>query len=104
MINRNEKLFYRAKNKKLCERKWTFVICENLLNKYRKKLLDTATKNGNRCCKNCSQKVFHKISAATGELIRHKVTKKVVEPKSAPEANTRNIEEIISPPEKRKKY
>ena len=54
--------------------------------------------------KTAPKKVFYKTSAATGELIENKVTKKVVEPKSAPEANTRNMEEIISPPEKRKKY
>ena len=36
----------------------------------------------------------------TGEFIRNKIANKIVKPKPAPAVNSRNVEEIIIPPEK----
>ena len=60
-----------------------------------KKILDTAK------CKASSKKVVHKAAEATGKLIRNKIANKVVKPKPVPNENSRNVEEIIIPPEKR---
>ena len=60
-----------------------------------KKLLSTATKTGVR------KKVVHKTAEATGELIGKKVTEINVKPELAENGNSRNIEEMVIPTEKR---
>ena len=71
------------------------------MNKYGKQLLDVATKTGLDALKTASKKEVHKADEATGELIGNKIADKIVEPKTVPEASSRNVEKIIIPPEKR---
>ena len=73
----------------------------NLPNKYGKKLLDTVTKAGLDAGKTGSKKVVHKIAEPTEELVRNKIAEKIVEPKPVSDVNSRNLEEIVSLPEKR---
>ena len=69
-------------------------FARNLSGKCGKKLLDTAIKT-------VSEKVFYKADEATGELIGNRIIDKIVKPKPAPDANLRNAEKIVIPPEKR---
>ena len=63
--------------------------------------MDTARRTGLDAAITASKKLVHKTPEATGELIRNKIAKKVVEPKSAPDENSRNIKETNISPEKR---
>ena len=45
------------------------------------------------------QKVVHKTAEATGEMIGNKIAEKILKP--VPEANSRNVEEIVVWPYKR---
>ena len=65
--------------------------------KYRKDLLDT----GLHALKTASKKVVYKAVEATGEFIGNKIPDKIVKQKAVLDENSRNIEEIIVPPEKR---
>ena len=47
------------------------------------------------------KKVVHKTAKRTGESIGNKFANKIVKPKSISEMNSRNFEEIVTPPEKR---
>ena len=60
------------------------------------RLLDT----GLDALKIASKKVVHKAAEATGD-IGNKIADKVVKSKHGIDENTRNVEEIIIPPEKR---
>ena len=55
---------------------WILSFARNLFKKYRKNILDTATKTGLGAAKIVSKKVAHKKTEATGELIRNKIAKK----------------------------
>ena len=101
LIIRNDILFYRTKNKKICQRIWIFVIREKFIQKYGKELLDTTTKTGLDAVKTASKKVVHKIAEETEKFIGNKITEKVVKPKSVPEGNSRIVAEIVIPLEKR---
>ena len=68
-------------------------FARNLSNKYRKQLLDTVPDP----LKSASKKVVHKAVKATGESIGNKIEDKVVKI----DENSRNVDEIIIPPEKR---
>ena len=70
----------------------------NLSNKYGKQLFDTATKIGINALKNVPKKVIYKAGEGTGEFIGNKIADKIVKT----EANSKNVEEIIVRPEKRK--
>ena len=59
-------------------------FARNLPNKYRKQLLDTATKTGLDALKTDSKKVFHKPAETTGEFIGNKITDKTVEQNLVP--------------------
>ena len=63
------------------------------------KILDTATKIGLNVAKTASKMFVIK----TAELIGNEIAEEIVQPKPAPETNSRNIEEIIIPLEKRQK-
>ena len=65
--------------------------------KYRKDLSDT----GLQTLKTASKKVVYKAVEATGEFIGNKIPDKIVKQKAVIDENSRNIEEIIVPPEKR---
>ena len=60
-------------------------------------------KNRTRCCKNCFKKVVHKTAEATGELIENQITVQISKAKPVSDGNSRNGEEIVTPPEKGKK-
>ena len=76
LINRNEPLFYRTKNKKI----------QQLY-----------------AAKTASKRVVNKLAEATGELIENKIAKNIANPKSVSDENSGNVEEIAIPPEKRQK-
>ena len=73
--------------------------------KYRKQLLDT----GLDAPKTASKKLVHKAAETTGEFKGSKIAnavvkskdEKIVKPKHVIDENSRNVEEIIFPPEKR---
>ena len=63
--------------------------------------MNTATKTGLNAAKTASKEVVHKRAEAAGELIGNNIAEKIVKPKSVNDENSRNIEEIFNPPEKR---
>ena len=74
-------------------------------NKYGKKFIDTATKTGIDAAKTVSKRVVQKPAEATGDLIGNKVAHKITsigKPKEKEKIKeTKEIEEIYIPPEKR---
>ena len=70
-------------------------------NKYGKPLLNTATKTGLDALKTISKTVINKAAEATGEFRGKKAADKIVKPEPVPDKNSKNVEEIIIPPEKR---
>ena len=78
-----------------------FSIVRNVSSNYVKQLLDTADKTGLEALKTASKKVVHKASEATGEFIGDNIADKTVKPKPVPGENSRNVEEIVIPPEKK---
>ena len=77
-------------------------FARNLSEKYRKKLLDPTTKAGSDTSKTDSKKVNHKTAEATDELIGNKIADKTVKPLPVPDANWRDVEKIVIPPQRRK--
>ena len=73
-------------------------FARNLSNKYKEKLMDTATKPGLDAAKSASKEVVHETAEATGELIGNKIAENIVKPKPVSDANSRNDEEIVIPP------
>ena len=75
--------------------KWSGFLsfARNPSNKYGKNILATARKTGIDAAKTVSKKVVHKTAEATGELIEKKI--------AVPDENSRNVEEIVFPPNKR---
>ena len=75
--------------------------------KYCKKLIDTATKNGIDAAKTASKRVVQKPAEATRPFIGNKIADKITsvdKTKSTEKENkTNEIEEIYIPPEKRQK-
>ena len=72
-------------------------------NKYGKNLMDTATKIGIDAARTASKIVVQKTAEATGDLIRNKIADKITslgKPKEKTK-ETKAIEEIYIPPEKR---
>ena len=63
--------------------------------------MDTATKTGLDALKTASTKFVHKAAEATVQLIRNKIAEKFVKPKHGSNENSRNVDEIVIPPEKR---
>ena len=77
------------------------IFGRNLSNKYRRQLLDTATKTGADALKRASKKVVNKAAEATGEFIGKKIADKIMKTKPLPVENWRNVEEIVVPEKKR---
>ena len=75
-------------------------IARNPSDKYKKKLLDTVTKTGVDALKTV-QKVVCKAAEATGESIGNKIANKIVKLKPVPDVNSKIVDEIVIPPEKR---
>ena len=46
--------------------------------------------------------MLQKLLSESSLLIRNKIAEKIVRPKHVPKTSSRNIEEIVIPPEKRK--
>ena len=79
----------------------SFSFVRQLSNKYGKQLLVTADKTGLDALKSSSKKVVHKAAEASSEFIENKIANKIVKSQSVIDENSRNIEEIIIPLEKR---
>ena len=73
------------------------TFARNLSKRYEEQLWDTAAKAELDALQTASKKVVHKAAEAASEFIGNKVTEKIVKPNQ----NSRNVEEIIIPPEKR---
>ena len=71
-------------------------------NKYGKKLVDTATKTGIDAAKTASKREVLKTAEATGDLIANKIADKSTSIGKPKEKETKEIEEIYIPPEKRR--
>ena len=70
--------------------------------KYRKKLMDTATSKGINDAKTASKRVVQKTAEATGHLIGNKIADKITSiDKPKEKEKTNNTEEIYIPPENR---
>ena len=77
-------------------------FAKNLVIKYGKKVMDTATKTGIDAAKAASERVGQKTAKATGDLIGDKIAYKITsigKPKEKEKA--KEIEEIYVPREKR---
>ena len=66
-----------------------------------KKLMDTATKTGMDAAKTASKRVVQKTAEATGDLIGNKIADQITSIGKPKEKETKEIEEIYIPPEKR---
>ena len=80
---------------------WSFENNWKKFLSYGKKNFDTATKTGLDAAKIASEKVVHKTAEATGELTGNKIAENIVKSKPVSDVNSRNVEEIVIPPEKR---
>ena len=77
-------------------------FAKNVVIKYCKKVMDTATKTGIDAAKAASKRVVQKTAKATGDLIGNKIADKITsigKPKEKEKA--KEIEEIYVPLEKR---
>ena len=72
-------------------------FARNLYDKYGKQLLDTSGKTGLNAPKTTFKKVVHKAAKATSEFIGNKIADEIVKHAE----NSRNVAEIMIPPEKR---
>ena len=69
--------------------------------KFGKKLMDTATKTGTDAAKTTSKRIVQKTAEATGDLIGNKIADKIISIGKPKEKETKKLEEIYIPPEKR---
>ena len=69
--------------------------------KYGKKLMDTVTKTGIDAAKTASKRVVQKTAEARGDLIGNKIADKITSIGKPKEKETKEIEEIYIPPEKK---
>ena len=76
-------------------------FAKKICNKYGKKLMDTATKTGINAAKTASKGVVQKTAQATGDLIGNKLAEKITSIGTPKEKESKEIEEIYIPPEKR---
>ena len=65
------------------------------------KIIECRSKSRTRGYKNCFENVVYKTAEATWELVKNKIGDKIVKPKLVFDVNSRNIEELLIPPEKR---
>ena len=89
IINKDDMLFYRTKNYKICVKGYgVLTFATNLSNKHRKQLLNTGI--------NASKRVVHK----TGEFLGNEIVDEVNNLYDRRTVKTKPAEEIIIPPEK----
>ena len=101
LINKLNWYSTEPKTKKYVKGYGFLSFATNLSDKYAKHLLDTATKTGLNASKTASKKVVNKPAEGTDEFIGNTIADKIVKPKPPPNANSRNVKEIVIPPEKR---
>ena len=89
--------FIEPKTRKSVKRYGFLSFARNFSNKYRKQLLNTWP----NALKTASKKVINKSVETTGEFIGNKIGDKIVKQKPVIDKISRNIAEIIIPPEKR---
>ena len=77
------------------------LFAKNFGNKYGKKLMDTTTKTGIDAARTTSKRIVQKTAEATGDLIGNKIADKITSIGKPKEKETKEIEEIYIPPEKR---
>ena len=76
----------------------------NLADKYGENIIGYCHKKTRLdAAKSASRKVVHKTAEATGELIENQITEQILKAKSVSVVNSRNVEDVIAPPEKGKK-
>ena len=75
-------------------------LLKNFGNKYRKKLMDTATKTGMDAAKIASKGAVQKTAEATRDLIGNKIADKITSIGKPKEKPKEKPEEIYIPPEK----
>ena len=73
----------------------------NLANKCGRQLLDAASKIELDALKIVTKKVAHKAADTRGEFVGNKIANKIVKQTPVPDKNSKNVEEIIIPPEQR---
>ena len=73
----------------------------SLSNKYERQLLDDATKTGLNALRTAIKKAGSKAAEANWEFVGNKIANKILKPISLEDENSKNVEEIIIPPEKR---
>ena len=77
---RNDILFYRTKNGKICQTKWIFYHLQETYLTNMDIFLDTAAKTGLDALKTASHKSVHKPAKAIGKFIESKIYNKTVRP------------------------
>ena len=75
------------------------LFARTFVDKYGKKIMDTATKTGIDAAKTASKRVVQKTAEATGDLIGNKIADKITS-LGKPKEKTKKVEEIYIPPEK----
>ena len=93
-------MFYGTKNKKIQQRIWIFFIWKKSVLQILETIIGYCYKNRLYALKTDFKKVAHKAAEATGEFIANKIADKFVKLKLVPDVNSRNVEEIVIPPEK----
>ena len=73
----------------------------NLANKCGRQLLDAASKIELDALKILTKKVARKAADTRGEFVGNKIANKIVKQTPVPDKNSKNVEEIIIPPEQR---
>ena len=63
--------------------------------------MDTATKTGIDAAKTASKRIVHKTAEATEDLIGNKIADKITSTGKPKEKETKKMQEIYIPPEKR---
>ena len=94
-------MFYRTQNEKYVKVYEFLSFTKNLSDEHGKQLLDNAIKTGLNALKATSKKVFHKAAEISDKFIGNKIAGKIVKRTSLPSENSRNVEGIVIPPEKR---
>ena len=87
------------RTKKDIKREGFLTFVRNIAKKYGKQLLD----KGLDALKTVSKKTVHKAAETTGEFIGNKMADKILKQKLVIDKNSRNIEKIIIPPEKKRR-
>ena len=78
------------------------LFARKFSDKYGKKLMDTATKTGIDAAKIASKRLVQKTAEATGDLIGNEIADKITSVgKSKEKGETKKVEKIYIPPEKR---